>query len=159
MYNFAINPCQISGGKWLESDYSSTSLSPSGQCIAFDDTGWRHQMETFSTLLAICAGNSPVTGEIPTQKPVTRSFHVFFDLRLRVPGGYFPNVSRALQDILSKFVHCRNRPTYENLETLYVCPKFQLEILTINVISDIVTLCIFARSFLRGTNELQWLTR
>ena len=25
---------------------------------------WRHQMETFSALLAICAGNSPVTGEI-----------------------------------------------------------------------------------------------
>ena len=23
---------------------------------------WRHQMETFSALLAICAGNSPVTG-------------------------------------------------------------------------------------------------
>ena len=27
------------------------------------DTQWRHQMETFSTLLALCAGNSPVTGE------------------------------------------------------------------------------------------------
>ena len=24
---------------------------------------WRHQMETFSALLALCAGNSPVTGE------------------------------------------------------------------------------------------------
>ena len=23
---------------------------------------WRHQMETFPTLLALCAGNSPVTG-------------------------------------------------------------------------------------------------
>ena len=33
-------------------------------------TWWRHQMETFSALLAICAGNSPVTGEFPTQKPV-----------------------------------------------------------------------------------------
>ena len=39
---------------------------------------WRHQMETFSALLAICAGNSP----IPAQRPVTRSFDVFFDLRL-----------------------------------------------------------------------------
>ena len=43
---------------------------------------WRHQMETFSALLAICAGNSPVTGEFPTQRPVTRSFDVFFDLRV-----------------------------------------------------------------------------
>ena len=43
---------------------------------------WRHQMEIFSALLAICAGNSPVTCEFPTQRPVTRSFDVFFDLRL-----------------------------------------------------------------------------
>ena len=42
---------------------------------------WRHQMETFSALLAICAGNSPVTGEFPTKRPVTRTFDVFFDLR------------------------------------------------------------------------------
>ena len=33
-------------------------------------------------LLAFCAGNSPVTGEFPTQRPVTRSFDVFFGLRL-----------------------------------------------------------------------------
>ena len=44
-------------------------------------TWWRHQMETFSALLAICAGNSPVPGEFPTQRPVTRSFDVFFDVR------------------------------------------------------------------------------
>ena len=37
-------------------------------------------METFSALLAICAGNSPVPGEFPTQRPVTRGFDVFFDL-------------------------------------------------------------------------------
>ena len=35
-------------------------------------------MEKFS----FCAGNSRVTGEFPTQRPVTRSFDVFFDLRL-----------------------------------------------------------------------------
>ena len=28
-----------------------------------------------------CAGNSPVTGEFPIQRPVTRSFVVYFDLR------------------------------------------------------------------------------
>ena len=42
---------------------------------------WRHQMEIFSALLAICAGNSPVPGEFPTQRPVTRSFDVYFNLR------------------------------------------------------------------------------
>ena len=43
---------------------------------------WRHQMETFSALMALCAGNSPVTGEFPSQRPVTRSFDVCFYLRL-----------------------------------------------------------------------------
>ena len=43
---------------------------------------WRHQMEMFSALLALCAGNSPVTGEFPAQRSVTRSFDVFFYLRL-----------------------------------------------------------------------------
>ena len=41
-------------------------------------TWWRHQMETFSALLAICAGNSPGN----SQRPVTRSFDVFFGLLL-----------------------------------------------------------------------------
>ena len=45
-------------------------------------TWWRHQMETFSVLLAFCAGNSEVTGEFPSQRLVTRSLDVFFDLRL-----------------------------------------------------------------------------
>ena len=43
---------------------------------------WRHQMETFSALLALCVGNSPVTGEFPSQRPVAHSVDVFFDLRL-----------------------------------------------------------------------------
>ena len=37
-------------------------------------------METFSALLAFCVGNSPVTGEFLSQRPVTQSFDVFFDL-------------------------------------------------------------------------------
>ena len=37
---------------------------------------WRHQMETFSALLVRCAGNSPVPGDFPAQRPVTRSFDV-----------------------------------------------------------------------------------
>ena len=41
---------------------------------------WRHQMETFSALLAIWPGNSPVPGEFRAQRQVTRNFYVFFDL-------------------------------------------------------------------------------
>ena len=51
-------------------------------CFQFHWAWWRHQMETFSALLAMCAGNSSVSGEIPAQRPVTQSFDVFFDLRL-----------------------------------------------------------------------------
>ena len=43
---------------------------------------WRHQMKTFSAFLALCVGNSSVTGELHSQRPVTRGFDVFFDLRL-----------------------------------------------------------------------------
>ena len=45
-------------------------------------TWWRHQMETLSALLVLCERNPSVTGRLPSQKPVTRSFDVFFDLRL-----------------------------------------------------------------------------
>ena len=37
-------------------------------------------METFSALLATCAGNSPVRGEFPAQRPVTRNFDALVDL-------------------------------------------------------------------------------
>ena len=63
---------------------------------------WRHQMETISALLAICAGNLPVSGEFPTQRPETRSCDVFFDLRLnkrlsKQPWGWwFETLSRPL---------------------------------------------------------------
>ena len=69
---------------------------------SFYFTWWRHQMETFSALLAICAGNSPASGEFPAQRPVTRSFDVFFDLclnkRLRKQswGWWFETLSRPL---------------------------------------------------------------
>ena len=63
---------------------------------------WGHQMETFSTSLAICVENSPVTGEFLAQRPVTWSFDVFFDLRLNIRlskqswGWWFETPSRPL---------------------------------------------------------------
>ena len=38
----------------------------------------RHQMETFSALLALCEGNSPVTCKFPSQRPMTRMFSLTF---------------------------------------------------------------------------------
>ena len=39
-------------------------------------------METFSALLAFCAGSSPAIGDFPGQRPVTWNFDVFFVLHL-----------------------------------------------------------------------------
>ena len=69
-------------------------------------TWWRDQMETFSELLAFCAGNSPVTDEFPTQRPVTGSFGVFFDsclnkrLSKQLRGWWFETLSRAHYDVI-----------------------------------------------------------
>ena len=57
---------------------------------------------TFSALLDLYAGKSPVTSEFPAQRPVTRSFDVFFDLRLTKRlskqswGWWFETLSRPL---------------------------------------------------------------
>ena len=63
---------------------------------------------TFPVLLAICAGNSPVTGECPLQRPVTRCFDIFFDLHLNKPMSkqprrqWFETLSRSL------WFHCND---------------------------------------------------
>ena len=62
---------------WSLSNDVSVNSDSSGPC-----PWWRHQMETFSALLALCAGNSLVPGEFPAQRPVTRNFDVSFDLSL-----------------------------------------------------------------------------
>ena len=62
----------------------------------------RHQMETIGALPALCAGNSPVIGEFPSQRPMTRSYDVFFHLRLNDGwvkqswGWWFETPSRSL---------------------------------------------------------------
>ena len=61
---------------------SPISLQVLAKSTANPGPWWRHQMETFSALLALCEGNPSVTGGFPSQKPVTRNFGVLFDLRL-----------------------------------------------------------------------------
>ena len=88
---------------------------------------WRHQMETFSTLLTICVGNSPVNGDFPTQRPVPRSFDVFFDLRLNKRlskqswGWWFETSSCPLKR------HCNGDvwvTAYDNVQLLHWCSHF-----------------------------------
>ena len=54
----------------------------------FQWTWWRHQMETFSSLLAICAGNSPVAGESP---PWCGAFQMMFPLMCVWINGWVNN--------------------------------------------------------------------
>ena len=69
--------------QWPQAPASECSLpsgwkSPHPQSMTLI-TLWRHQMETFSVLLALCEGNPPVASGFPSQRPMTRSFDVFFD--------------------------------------------------------------------------------
>ena len=64
-------------------------------------------------LLALCEGNSPVTGEFPTQRPVTRSFDVFFELCLtkrlsKQPRGWWFETP-------SLWRHCNDRNAFKKL--------------------------------------------
>ena len=79
----------------------------------------------FSALLAICAGNSLVTGEFPTKRPMTRSFGVFFDLCLNKRlskkswGWWFETLSRPLwrhcNEAWMSFIHAE-RADYRRLQ-------------------------------------------
>ena len=47
-----------------------SSHSAKSSCCLFFTTLWRHQMETFSALLALCAGNSPAgNSPLPVNSP------------------------------------------------------------------------------------------
>ena len=76
----------------------------------------------FSITGPLC-GNSPITGEFPAQRPVTRSFDVFFDMRRYKPlskqswGWRFETPSRSLWRHFNEEVK-----TYVNTHTLLTCP-------------------------------------
>ena len=65
-------------------------------------TWWCHQMETFSALLAICSGNSRVTGELPAHSQWRGAlvFSLIFALNKRLGkqswGWWFETPSRPL---------------------------------------------------------------
>ena len=88
-----------------DGDYSGGGVSVGDIYMRRIHTWWRHQRETCSALPALCAGNSPVTGEFPSQRLVMRSFGVFFYLRLNNRGlskqswGWWFETHRAHYDV------------------------------------------------------------
>ena len=93
-------------------------------------------------------GDKPLSKQLMASLLVTLCVTQPQWVNAEAPGSCFTNVSGALLDILSKFVHCKIRTTYVNFklklctcaqsQALGTCTKFQLEILTINVISGTV---------------------
>ena len=92
---------------------------------------WCHQMVTSSALLVLCVGNSPVTGEFPSQRPVTRSFDVFLDLCLNKRlnkqswGWWFETSSCSLWRQYSELYWTSPQPPVEIIlaEVLYKVPQ------------------------------------
>ena len=105
-------------------------------------TWWRHQMETVSALLALCAGNSPVTCEFPAQRQETWSFDVFFVLRMN------KRVSNQFEAVDLRR-HCPACRTYEIATRFWVvviCPI--IKCLTVLEFSFILfNLCLFITIF------------
>ena len=80
---------------WIAKDSSQLMMTSSNRNI--------------SALLSLCAGNPPVTGDFLAQRPMTRSFDIFFDLRLnkrltkQTWGGWFEMSTHPL------WRHCNAR--------------------------------------------------
>ena len=68
--NEYLKPCK---SHWLLESCSKASLARPPQ-IMMTSSNW-----SISVLLALCVGYSPVPGEFPSQRPVTRSFDIFFE--------------------------------------------------------------------------------
>ena len=87
-------------------------------------------METLSVLLALCQANSPVTGEFPSQRPVTQSFDIFFDMRLnkrlsnQARLRWFETPSSSLRRHCYENV-CRAERVAMNIEWLFFFARFQ----------------------------------
>ena len=72
-------------GTWWDLGWQN-SANGGSQIHVLINSWWRHQMVAFSALLALCAWNSSVTGEFPSQRPVTRSF-MFSLICTRINGS------------------------------------------------------------------------
>ena len=77
--NIFIKTSDVHNYSTRQADTLYVQYASAKKNAAHDDViKWKH----FPRYWPFYAGNSPVHGEFPTQRPVTRSFDVFFDLRL-----------------------------------------------------------------------------
>ena len=76
---------------------------------------WRHELKTFSVVLALFKRYSPVTGEFPSHRPVTWSFDISFDLRL---NKRLSKPSRRWWFETSLWLHCNDANADSVIESL-----------------------------------------
>ena len=74
-------------------------------------TWWRHPIRTSSASLAICTVDSPVTGEFPSQRPVTRSFDAFY---LRLDKWLIKQSRRRWYETPSRSLSCHYNVHFSN---------------------------------------------
>ena len=82
-------------------------------------------METFSALLAICAGNSPVPGEFPAQRPVTWQRHGNWIVKVE-DISYFELTERGgqtIRNILEQVQHALRGPYFIACQYNLICER------------------------------------
>ena len=108
---------------------------------------------TFSALLAICAGNSPVPGEFPAQRPVTRSFDASFHLRLNKrlinnhKAGDLRRYCAQYNVTVMKFVNLMRSPIF----------MMEIETRSTSLLFMQILPCLFYRPKSSLTHQLAWL--
>ena len=94
--------------------------------IEYITTWWRHQMETLSALLALCAENPPVIDEFPHKRPVTWSFDVFFDQGLNIQLSKQSRSRGFATPLHSLQHHCDEKQRLRHLKPLNKQSNFRL---------------------------------
>ena len=88
--------------------------------------------QTFSALLALCAGNSAGTVEFPSKVSVTQSFDIFFHLRLnkrlskQSQGWWFETPSYPLWRHCNDEVGVVSYPVRQNLRGTFYPPSWEI---------------------------------
>ena len=149
---------QNGSNNFVNSRWSTFHRSKYNDCVQtllMDETSWRHQIEPFFRFTGHLCGE--FTGEFPSQRPVTRSFDVFFDLRLnklfckQSRRRWFEAASRSLwRHCDDKFLTTGGLIPYDQLFYMCVCVWTFIKKMHVDVATDKVKwilICIFQYTY------------
>ena len=131
-----ISPAGISQCETENTIIFAKSLKCGSRMYAKPKLAWRcKQVETYSALLELCERNSPVTGEFPSQRAVTRSFDV--SLICAWVNGKVNN--RKAGDLR------RHRAHYDVTVMVIIMPVDVIALLGTKPSAGIANLCLFSQ--------------